>query len=384
MKNKIVILLIITAVSLSCVVYVPSTTSPEPYSYEGRYRSRVTDYDISFFYDYLAPYGLWVRHSRYGYVWIPKVNLPRWRPYTYGYWVWTDYGWTWVSSFRWGWAALHYGRWGWDSHLGWYWVPGNVWAPAWVIWRYNQLYVGWTPLPPDVRFIPGIGIRSVPDISYEYWVFVEGRYFLRSNLHRYVLPLERSLTIINITNLRSGLEVRNKVVNNRALKKEVVESITRKIVKKYELENTSSPFSTKIRINKIEIFRPEIKDNPSAVPKRVINEEEARIRLRDEYIVSPGEIKRIEDPDNLKQFHKEEVRLLEETQRKEIKSLEEEYKSEKTRVRSEESKVKIDRSYQEKIIQIEKQHKTEKEKLKKRQEEEKSKAVKKKVKKKKN
>ncbi|MFW6160918.1 MAG: DUF6600 domain-containing protein, partial [Acidobacteriota bacterium] len=332
MNNKIIILIIFVVMSLSCVVYVPPSTSREPhsYSYEERYRGRVSDYDISFFYDYLAPYGFWVRHSRYGHVWIPRIELLRWRPYTYGYWVWTDYGWTWVSSFKWGWAAFHYGRWGWDAHLGWYWVPGNVWAPAWVVWRHGRDYIGWAPLPPDVRFIPGIGIRSIPDLSSDYWIFVEGAYFQHSRLYRYVLPGERSLTLINITNLRAGLEVRNKVVNNRALAPELVESITRTRIRKYNLEHTDSPSTTKVRINQVEMFKPEIRDNSLARPRQVINEEEARTRVKNEFIVSSGEVKRIENPESLNKVHAEEVRLLEETQQKEIKKLEEEYKAEKT------------------------------------------------------
>ncbi len=55
-------------------------------------------YDISFFYDKLAPYGHWVESRAYGWVWLPYGIGAGWRPYAAGHWVMTDYGWTWVSD----------------------------------------------------------------------------------------------------------------------------------------------------------------------------------------------------------------------------------------------------------------------------------------------
>ena len=86
----------------------------------------------------------------YGRVWVPSVGYG-WRPYYYGQWVLTDWGWTFVSDDPWGWAAYHYGRWNFGVGVGWYWVPGRVWAPAWVSWRYGAGYVTWCPLAPPFR-----------------------------------------------------------------------------------------------------------------------------------------------------------------------------------------------------------------------------------------
>lgn len=107
--------------------------------------------DVSFqtFYDSLAPMGTWIQSSDYGYVWQPHVSDVDWAPYTVGHWVYTDQGWTWVSDEPWGWATYHYGRWVNLDDYGWCWVPGYVWAPAWVSWRYGDDYCGWAPLPPD-------------------------------------------------------------------------------------------------------------------------------------------------------------------------------------------------------------------------------------------
>ncbi len=62
--------------------------------------------------------------------------------------VWTDDGWFWDSEEPWAWATYHYGRWTYDPALGWIWVPGYEWAPAWVTWHYGIDVVGWAPLWP--------------------------------------------------------------------------------------------------------------------------------------------------------------------------------------------------------------------------------------------
>ena len=101
------------------------------------------------FYDQLAGQGSWIQTDKYGYVFQPTESDPNWRPYTYGHWVNTDAGMTWVSDDSFGWATDHYGRWVNLDGYGWVWVPGYTWAPAWVSWREGDDDVGWAPLPPD-------------------------------------------------------------------------------------------------------------------------------------------------------------------------------------------------------------------------------------------
>ena len=93
----------------------------------------------------LRSHGSWRLEPEIGYVWQPRVGLG-WRPYLDGRWVWSAYGWTWVPNEVWGWAPFHYGRWGHSFALGWYWIPGRAFSPAWVSWSYGQDYIGWCPL----------------------------------------------------------------------------------------------------------------------------------------------------------------------------------------------------------------------------------------------
>ena len=96
----------------------------------------------------LAAEGVWVNVGSYGRCWHPRSVAADWRPYCDGQWVWTDNGWYWQSDEPWAWACYHYGPWTLDPALGWIWVPGVEWAPAWVVWRSGGGYTGWAPCAP--------------------------------------------------------------------------------------------------------------------------------------------------------------------------------------------------------------------------------------------
>ena len=114
-------------------------------------QARGADVSIDFIYDNLSG-GNWIDVEGYGYGWQPDVVVrdPNWRPYSDGYWAYTDYGWTWISYEDFGWATYHYGRWANLADYGWVWLPGTDldWGPAWVSWRTGGDYIGWAPLPP--------------------------------------------------------------------------------------------------------------------------------------------------------------------------------------------------------------------------------------------
>ena len=96
--------------------------------------------DVNFFYDTLKDEGSWFNTTEYGDVWQPYIayKSDSWRPYTDGYWTYTDGGWMFVSNESFGWAVYHYGRWTKLQDIGWAWVPGTEWAPAWVTWRESK------------------------------------------------------------------------------------------------------------------------------------------------------------------------------------------------------------------------------------------------------
>src|SRR5262245_26555115 len=130
----------------------------------------------------LAAHGTWIEVGHYGRCWRPTRVAVEWRPYGFGHWVWTDYGWYWVSDEPWAWACYHYGSWVYESDYGWIWVPGVEWAPAWVSWRIGGGYCGWAPLPPR-------GVVVVP----RSFVFVE--------VGRFHDPIRPSTLIVNHTTI---------------------------------------------------------------------------------------------------------------------------------------------------------------------------------------
>jgi hypothetical protein len=143
----------------------------------------------SYFESTLSPYGTWVDDMSYGRVWVPSSTVVGYDFFPYatgGYWVLTEYGWTWVSNWDWGWGPFHYGRWTRLASDGWCWIPGGG-------------YVGWAPLPPGgVHIPPPSGARSS-------WRFVLPGHMGSRNmsfLADRVVPAVFAKTSV-ITNLRS-------------------------------------------------------------------------------------------------------------------------------------------------------------------------------------
>lgn len=105
------------------------------------------------FYQPLTPYGAWVDVGSYGRCWHPRDIEVGWQPYTVGSWEWTDAGWYWNSDEPWAWACYHYGSWYDAPNVGWVWIPGTDWAPAWVTWRSSDAYIGWAPCGPGLSVL---------------------------------------------------------------------------------------------------------------------------------------------------------------------------------------------------------------------------------------
>jgi hypothetical protein len=168
---------------------------------------RVPTGDFNNFYEPLGAYGSWFRTGEFGYVYQPScVRDSTWRPYTRGRWAFTNQGWTWVSSEPFGWACYHYGRWALLRNVGWVWIPGNEWAPAWVTWRESPGYIGWAPLPPETLGWYGhawdSSVESRFVIDSGWFSYVSYNHF-GNDIHAYCLPRSQNIVIhrntINIT-----------------------------------------------------------------------------------------------------------------------------------------------------------------------------------------
>jgi len=177
---------------------------------------------VSFFYEELAPDGYWVEDVEYGTVWYPRRRARDWQPYVYGRWVWTsDYGWYWDSYEDWGWATYHYGRWVYTAAYGWVWVPDGEWGPAWVEWRTGGGYVGWAPLPPEVRWRRGrfvyAGINLTAPRYRSGWIFVTEAHLVSDNLQRHRTPRSRNAALLTASVRATNYAVVGARIVNRSV-----------------------------------------------------------------------------------------------------------------------------------------------------------------------
>ena len=147
---------------------------------------------VSFFHSSLTPYGRWTTQAQFGDVWRPMHVASSWRPYSNGSWVYTNAGWAFDSYEPWAWATYHYGRWAYDPILGWVWVPGTEWAPAWVDFQFGDGWIGWAPLPPS--FVVGASFHA--GIEPSRYCFVDQSRFLDPFVGRYAFSSRRNAELL--------------------------------------------------------------------------------------------------------------------------------------------------------------------------------------------
>ena len=234
----------------------------------------------STFYTKLEPHGAWLETSDYGYVWQPREaeSSRSWRPYTNGRWVYTDAGWTWISQEPFGWATYHYGRWTRLRGIGWVWVPGNQWAPAWVSWRKSNDYVGWAPLPPEARFDQRTGIHNWSDNYYDIgpdqYCFVPTREFGAQRIESTIVPPERNVTIVNQTTNVTNITYNNATVVNEGPNYDEIRTQSREPMQRLHLERNVS-----VDVN-VEAPRPLVQGETVIVAAPVISAPQANERPR--------------------------------------------------------------------------------------------------------
>jgi uncharacterized protein DUF6600 len=163
-------------------------------------------------YSDLSPHGSWLVSAQYGRVWQPQVYESGWNPYYDGHWAYTDLGWSWVSDYEWGAIPYHYGTWTFDPAFGWVWVPGTVWAPAWVVFRTGPEGIGWAPVAPG--FSVGLSFAAAAPASSSF-VFVSTRDFAAPRIRSCVVPEAQARTYMSHTTVVNNLAIEHDVVVNR-------------------------------------------------------------------------------------------------------------------------------------------------------------------------
>src|SRR5215471_17076383 len=237
-------------------------------------QARGEDISIDFIYDNLSG-GNWIDVEGYGYGWQPDVATsdPNWRPYSDGYWAYTDYGWTWISYEDFGWATYHYGRWASLADYGWLWFPGDDldWGPAWVSWRTGGDYIGWAPLPPRGPGVVyegqpiGVNVDVVFDIGPEYYNFCDVRFIGEPVLRDRIFPPVQNITYITNTVNVTNITVQNNVIYNYGPDYNVVNTYSSRPIQRLAIERQAptnlgvavkSGTLTKVQGNKLLVAAP--------------------------------------------------------------------------------------------------------------------------------
>jgi hypothetical protein len=264
-RTTLTALLLFGALSLPASAQLPAPGLPQAATFAAigvglGIHGRVGAVGVDFFYSNLAPYGYWIDRPSYGWVWVPRHVRHGWRPYSSGRWVYTDYGWTWVSSEPYGWATYHYGRWYNDPDYGYEWVPGTDWGPAWVSWQQGGGYLGWAALPPDVGWNAGAGLAyGGVDLSIglaPHYCFVPERNFLAANVGTFIVPPERNLAIIRNTTNFTNYTVEGGRVFNRGVAVDRIQQVTGQPVRQFRLAAASDPRTVRVSGNSVAMFRP--------------------------------------------------------------------------------------------------------------------------------
>lgn len=318
MKKIQLIIPVILLIAVNCSGY--TAVEEHPYASTGSGFSQV-NYpveDTSYVYNFLAPYGDWVEMASYGYVWVPRHMGYRWRPYTEGRWIWSDYGWTWISDLAWGDIPFHYGRWGWDDGFGWFWVPGDVWGPAWVCWRSSDFYFGWAPLPPGIGLTLGLDFDSIfLNVPNFYWVFCDADHFMDRDVRRFVVPYERNRSLLTRTTFHNNIRLRNNRAINEGVNVNDVRRITRRQIRTYQIAGSGRPERETIKGNTVHIFRGEIRSNENVRPQHFLNPEEARKNLSSTKIFEPRPGRPFSSEEaTARQRQKEERKLMQQSHQK--------------------------------------------------------------------
>ena len=216
---------------LSVAILVGTTIAPA---------KAAVEVSVDFFHDNLDSYGDWREVGDYGYCWQPRDVSRNWRPYSDGHWLYTDAGWTWNSEEPYSWAVYHYGRWARVDRIGWVWVPGTEWGPAWVSWRRSPRHVGWAPLPPEALFSHSVGFSARVDADYDIgptnYSFVEVRNFGAPRLREFIVEPRQNLTIINQTTNITRVTYVNNVVYNEGPQYDVISRETAQPIRRLKLE----------------------------------------------------------------------------------------------------------------------------------------------------
>jgi hypothetical protein len=265
------------------------------------------------------------------FVWRPAIELAsqmikgnenqEYTPYNNGQWVNTDAGWYFQANTPQEDLTSHYGRWAQDPNLGWVWVPGKVWSPAWVEWRENDDYVAWAPIPPGT-YIQNDAV-IVNTFNENRFTVVEKRFFIEPSVYKYRYQYVENKNKIMIKEMTKtdGIMIKNKTVINKGPEVSVIEEKSGKKIAQVKIKKTGKKDETGYAQDVISVYTPEFKKE-AEVKKEPVSKPEKCVSYKDAKKITKEEKEELKEKDKLEK--KEEKELKKEEKEKNSKDLEKE------------------------------------------------------------
>src|SRR5882724_9477137 len=147
------------------------------------------------------------------------------------------------------------------------WVPGRVWGPAWVSFRYGESYVGWAPLPPEgYDDVPSYGYE--PTINVAFWNFVPRQHFNDRYVNRYYDYHNNNNYFYKTKNVTNITVINNRVVNNSINVNNFERDTRQRVVRhRVDVADTIVPGNQRSRGNDLVVVRPKEVERNAGKPK---------------------------------------------------------------------------------------------------------------------
>lgn len=262
------------------------------------------------------------------YVWKPSPSLavmnvegstPVYVPYSNGKWVNTNSGWYFKANTPPEETTSHYGRWVKNPEAGWLWVPGRVWAPAWVDWKQNDQYVSWAPLPPSVYMVNGS--MSTPVIDNNNYMIVEKKYFVEPDVYKYNNNYYQSGERIIVNDFASltGLVLVDNLLVNRGPDVGLIQTIYGRNIELISIQPVRTYTEVRYTGNDYYVYKPGFKRYKSKDNKKFNVNQPKSYKKYGEWNVNRSDGKDNKDYDKQLKNEEKEIKKYEKELKKEIK-----------------------------------------------------------------
>ena len=237
------------------------------------------------------------------YVWKPSVELgvaftageaKVFTPYSNGQWVNSDAGWYFKAPTPEEEIVSHYGRWVNSPSAGWLWVPGRVWAPAWVDWKQNDKFVSWAPLPPSVYL--NNGTLSVPVIKDNYYTAVGNKYFLEPQIYRYnYINYDYGYPVlINEMTRTGGIVIVNNTIINRGPDVTIFQELYGRNIEKIKIKHNRNHKEVRYSDREYVVYTPDFKRYKNKGNASGMKNNPVRYKRYDEWKISNSSVNETE------------------------------------------------------------------------------------------